>query len=58
MIIYLSQPFSIYSWAWKPKTNLDICTFFLLLIEQNNLISYSEAAKALCQTYHNIKISK
>ena len=20
MIIYLSQPFSIYNWAWKPKT--------------------------------------
>ena len=49
MIIYLSQPFSIYNWAWKPKTNLDICTFFLL-IEQNNLISYAEAARALCQT--------
>ena len=29
---------------------LDICTFFFLLIEQNNLISYSEAAKALCRT--------
>ena len=28
MIIYLSQPFSIYNWAWKPKTNLDICTVF------------------------------
>ena len=24
----MSQPFSIYSWAWKPKTNLDNCTFF------------------------------
>ena len=50
MIIYVSQPFFIYNWAWKSKTKLDICTFFLL-IEQNNLISYSEAAKALCRTF-------
>ena len=50
MIIYLAQPFSIYNWAWKPNANLDTCFFFLLLIEQNNLISYSEAAKALCRT--------
>ena len=49
MIIYFSQPFSGYNWAWKPKTSLDIAHFFLL-IEQNNLISYSEAAKALCRT--------
>ena len=49
MIIYLFQPFSILNWACKPKANLYTCTFFLL-IEQNNLISYSEAAKAMRQT--------
>ena len=50
MIIYVSQPFPIYNWAWKPKTNLDICTFFLLVV-QNNLKSYSEAAKYISWLY-------
>ena len=29
---------------------IEIFALFFLLIEQNNLISYSEAAKALCRT--------
>ena len=50
MIIYLFKPFSIYNWAWKPKENLYLHIFSLIELEQNNLISYSDAAKALCRT--------
>ena len=40
--IFVSTVFHI-QLSMKPKTNLDICIVFFLLIEQNNLISYLEA---------------
>ena len=49
MIIYLSQRFP---YTTEPE-NLNFFRYlhiFFLLIEQTNLISYSEAAKALCRT--------
>ena len=51
-IIYLSQLFSGYNWVWNPKTDLDVCRFFLSI--EKNLFSFLKATKALCEPVHTL----
>ena len=53
MIIQLSQLFSVYNCAWKPKKNRYLHIFLLIEQQNNNLKYYLKAIKAV-NTHHNI----